>query len=75
VSYYSLSSVLNPKINFAEVDSSGSSSGGFLKTLNGILSPYDMERLRAYTENLTDFNLVRFLLSFKNGLLLKMSVN
>ncbi|KAL1209886.1 RNA cytidine acetyltransferase 2 [Cardamine amara subsp. amara] len=51
-------SVLNPKINFPEVDSSGNSPDGFLKTLDGILSPYDMERLRAYTRNLTDFNLV-----------------
>ncbi|VVB06095.1 unnamed protein product [Arabis nemorensis] len=51
-------SVLNPKINFPEVDCSGNSSDGFLKTLDDILSPLDMERLRAYTKNLTDFNLV-----------------
>ncbi|XP_010504732.1 PREDICTED: RNA cytidine acetyltransferase 2 [Camelina sativa] len=56
--YKLVMSVLNPKINFPEVDSSGNSSDGFLKTLDGILSPYDMERLRAYTKNLTDFNLV-----------------
>ncbi|ESQ44276.1 hypothetical protein EUTSA_v10005765mg [Eutrema salsugineum] len=51
-------SVLNPRINFSEVDSSGNSSEGFLKTLDGILSPFDMERLREYTNNMTDFNLV-----------------
>ncbi|XP_010548049.1 PREDICTED: RNA cytidine acetyltransferase 1 [Tarenaya hassleriana] len=51
-------SVINPKISFPEVDSSGTSSDGYLKTLNGVLSPYDMERLRAYTDNLVDFNLV-----------------
>uniref|UniRef100_A0A1J3I6L2 RNA cytidine acetyltransferase n=1 Tax=Noccaea caerulescens TaxID=107243 RepID=A0A1J3I6L2_NOCCA len=51
-------SVLNPKINFTEVDSSGSSANGFLKKLDGVFSPYDMERLRAYTDNLVDFNLV-----------------
>ncbi|XP_010458398.1 PREDICTED: RNA cytidine acetyltransferase 1-like [Camelina sativa] len=51
-------SVLNPTINFPEVDSSGNSPDGFLKKLAGVLSPYDMERLRAYTANLVDFNLV-----------------
>ncbi|KAL0797618.1 hypothetical protein Bca101_052792 [Brassica carinata] len=51
-------SVLNPKINFTEVDSSGSSANGYLKKLDRVFSPYDMERLRAYTDNLVDFNLV-----------------
>ncbi|KAJ4896110.1 UPF0202 protein [Raphanus sativus] len=51
-------SVLNPKINFKEIDSSENSSDGFLKTLDGILSPFDMERLRVFTNNMTDFNLV-----------------
>ncbi|KAF2591746.1 hypothetical protein F2Q70_00041087, partial [Brassica cretica] len=47
-------SVLNPKINFTGIDS----SDGFLKTLDGVLSPFDMERLRVFTNNMTDFNLV-----------------
>ncbi|KAL0714702.1 hypothetical protein Bca4012_021681 [Brassica carinata] len=47
-------SVLNPKINFTRIDS----SDGFLNTLDGILSPFDMERLRVFTNNMTDFNLV-----------------
>ncbi|CAA0187436.1 putative tRNA(Met) cytidine acetyltransferase [Arabidopsis thaliana] len=51
-------SVLNPKINFPEVDLTGNSPDGFLKKLDGVLSPYDMERFRAYTANLVDFNLV-----------------
>ncbi|KAL0697566.1 hypothetical protein Bca4012_053688 [Brassica carinata] len=51
-------SVLNPKINFTEVDSSGNSANGYLKKLDRVFSPYDMERLRAYTDNLVDFNLV-----------------
>ncbi|KAJ0235866.1 RNA cytidine acetyltransferase 1 [Hirschfeldia incana] len=51
-------SVLNPKINFTDVDSSGSSANGYLKKLDRVFSPYDMERLRAYTDNLVDFNLV-----------------
>ncbi|CAN8254323.1 unnamed protein product [Cochlearia groenlandica] len=51
-------SVLNPKINFPKGDSSGNSSDGFLSTLDGIVSPLDMDRLGAYTNNLTDFNLV-----------------
>ncbi|CAF2259855.1 RNA cytidine acetyltransferase 1 [Brassica rapa] len=51
-------SVLNPKINFAEVDSSGNLANGYLKKLDRVFSPYDMERLRAYTDNLVDFNLV-----------------
>ncbi|CAA7030589.1 unnamed protein product [Microthlaspi erraticum] len=46
-------SVLNPKINFQ-----GNSSDGFFKTLDGIFSPFDMESLKAYTNNLIDFNLV-----------------
>jgi len=53
---------LNPKINFPEVDLTGNSPDGFLKKLDGVLSPYDMERFRAYTANLVDFNLVRFTL-------------
>lgn len=61
-SFHNFVSVLNPKINFPEVDLTGNSPDGFLKKLDGVLSPYDMERFRAYTANLVDFNLVRFTL-------------
>nr|GMD79002.1 RNA cytidine acetyltransferase 1 isoform X1 [Ipomoea batatas] len=44
-------SVLDPKINFAEADS----SDGFLESIDGIFSPHDMKRLEAYTNNLVDF--------------------
>jgi N-acetyltransferase 10 len=57
-SFHNFVSVLNPKINFPEVDLTGNSPDGFLKKLDGVLSPYDMERFRAYTANLVDFNLV-----------------
>ncbi|XP_021905351.1 RNA cytidine acetyltransferase 1-like [Carica papaya] len=52
-------SVLDPKINFMEVESPDSCTDGCLRSLNGIISPYDMERLSAYTDNLADFNSVR----------------
>ena len=61
-----LSIVLNPKINFAEVDSSGNLANGYLKKLDRVFSPYDMERLRAYTDNLVDFNLVRYIFCSSN---------
>ena len=61
ISLLFFSSVLNPKINFTEVDSSGSSANGYLKKLDRVFSPYDMERLRAYTDNLVDFNLVSYI--------------
>ena len=34
-------------------------SNGFLTSLNEILSPHDMKRLEAYTNNLADFHMVR----------------
>lgn len=52
-------SVLDPKINFNEVDPTLSSSNGFLKSSNEVLSPHDMKRLEAYTNNLADFHMVR----------------
>ncbi|GAV91773.1 Helicase_RecD domain-containing protein/GNAT_acetyltr_2 domain-containing protein/tRNA_bind_2 domain-containing protein, partial [Cephalotus follicularis] len=54
-------SILDPKINFSEVDPSLSTSDGFWRSLMDELSPYDVERLRAYTDNLVDYHLVRHL--------------
>ncbi|XP_075516380.1 RNA cytidine acetyltransferase 1-like [Primulina tabacum] len=48
-------SILDPKINFSEVDLS--SSSGFLSSISGILSPLAMERLEAYTNNLVDYRM------------------
>ncbi|GAA0146893.1 RNA processing factor [Lithospermum erythrorhizon] len=50
-------SVLDPKINYDELDSIESSSK--LSHLNNeILSPYDMQRLEAYTNNLADYHMI-----------------
>ncbi|CAK9137393.1 unnamed protein product [Ilex paraguariensis] len=46
-------SVLDPKINFTEPEPA---SDGFLKLLDEILSPYDIQRLEAYTNNRADFH-------------------
>ncbi|GAV63142.1 GNAT_acetyltr_2 domain-containing protein/tRNA_bind_2 domain-containing protein [Cephalotus follicularis] len=51
-------SILDPKINFSEVDPSLSTSDGFWRSLMDELSPYDVERLRAYTDNLVDYHLI-----------------
>ncbi|XP_058006358.1 RNA cytidine acetyltransferase 1 isoform X2 [Hevea brasiliensis] len=53
-------SVLDPKINYADTDveTTLSTPEGFLRSLRFDLSPYDMERLRVYTENLADFHLI-----------------
>nr|GMC75213.1 RNA cytidine acetyltransferase 1 [Ipomoea batatas]GME20236.1 RNA cytidine acetyltransferase 1 [Ipomoea batatas] len=54
ISYPAQACVLDPKINFAEVDS----SDGFLESIDGIFSPHDMKRLEAYTNNLVDLQSV-----------------
>ncbi|KAJ9177703.1 hypothetical protein P3X46_012893 [Hevea brasiliensis] len=53
-------SVLDPKINYVDTDveTALSTPEGFLRSLRFDLSPYDMERLRVYTENLADFHLI-----------------
>lgn len=53
-------SILDPKINYADVESEHikSSPDGFLKSLADDLSPHDMQRLKVYTENLADFHLI-----------------
>ncbi|OVA17017.1 GNAT domain [Macleaya cordata] len=53
-------SILDPKINFTERDPA--TSDGFLTALNEILSPHDVNRLEAYTNNLTDFHMILDLL-------------
>ncbi|XP_010249467.1 PREDICTED: RNA cytidine acetyltransferase 2-like [Nelumbo nucifera] len=51
-------SVLDPKINFTEQEPMPFTSNGFSRSLNDILSPYDMKRLEAYTNNLADFHMI-----------------
>ncbi|KAJ7951699.1 RNA cytidine acetyltransferase [Quillaja saponaria] len=51
-------SVLDPKIDFKELGSSTSTLGGFLGSIKDYLSPHDMKRLEAYTNNLADFHLI-----------------
>ncbi|XP_021758990.1 RNA cytidine acetyltransferase 1-like [Chenopodium quinoa] len=51
-------SVLDPKINFAESESSGLNMDGFLKTIEEYISPHDMKRLQAYVDNLADYRLI-----------------
>ncbi|CAL1409069.1 unnamed protein product [Linum trigynum] len=52
--------VLDPKINFTNMEANQKKSvpDGFWKSLTEDLSPYDMERLRAYTDSLVDFHLI-----------------
>ncbi|KAK9165712.1 hypothetical protein Scep_000903 [Stephania cephalantha] len=52
-------SVLDPKINFTELEPTAiATSDGFGTSLNEILSPYDMKRLEAYCNNLVDFHMI-----------------
>lgn len=51
-------SVLDPRINFLESGLTDSSLDGHLKSINEYISPHDMKRLQAYTDNLTDFHLI-----------------
>ncbi|KAJ4970584.1 hypothetical protein NE237_003683 [Protea cynaroides] len=55
-------SILDPKINFSEQEPGVSTSHGFLRSLAEIMSPYDMKRLEAYTNNLVDFHMILDLL-------------
>ncbi|KAF5727673.1 hypothetical protein HS088_TW22G01369 [Tripterygium wilfordii] len=47
-------SILEPKIDFTEAEPVMRNSDGFCKSLSDDISPYDMERLKAYTNNLVD---------------------
>ncbi|KAJ9670893.1 hypothetical protein PVL29_027062 [Vitis rotundifolia] len=51
-------SILDPKINFQDLEPTMPPSNGFLTSLNGIFSPHDMKRLEAYTSNLADFHMI-----------------
>lgn len=51
-------SILDPKINFQDVEPTMPPSNGFLTSLSGIFSPHDMKRLEAYTNNLADFHMI-----------------
>lgn len=50
-------SILDPKINFSEVDASLPSSSGDLNSISEALSSYAMEQLEAYTNNLADYHM------------------
>ncbi|GLU13215.1 hypothetical protein SLE2022_298600 [Rubroshorea leprosula] len=54
-------SVLDPKIDFTSVEPTSSTSDGFLKSLGSILSPDNMEMLKAYTDNLSDYHTISYL--------------
>lgn len=54
-----LSSVLASKINFAEQEHELTVMNGDLKPMNNLLSPHDMKRLEAYTNNCVDYHMVR----------------
>ena len=49
------------KDNFMELEPTLSTSNGFLRSFKELLSPHDMKRLEAYTNNLAGFHLVRSL--------------
>ncbi|KAJ8768500.1 hypothetical protein K2173_022593 [Erythroxylum novogranatense] len=53
-------SVLDPKINFMDMEKgpSASNSEGFWGSHCNDLSPYDLQRLKVYTDNLADFHLI-----------------
>ncbi|KAF8018616.1 hypothetical protein BT93_H3497 [Corymbia citriodora subsp. variegata] len=51
-------SILDPKINFDDEEINPSTSEGFSGSLNQILSPHDMKRLEAYTNNLADYHMI-----------------
>ncbi|KAG9458762.1 hypothetical protein H6P81_003270 [Aristolochia fimbriata] len=51
-------SILNPKINFSEEESASSVASSTLESPKQILSPHDMKRLEAYTNNLVDYHMI-----------------
>ncbi|CAK9320297.1 unnamed protein product [Citrullus colocynthis] len=51
-------SVLDPKINFTEVDPSEDSIVEFLNAIRYLMSAHDMKRLEAYADNLVDFHMI-----------------
>jgi hypothetical protein len=53
-----LSSVLASKVNFSDHESSEYDKNCTSKLLGDTLSPHDMKRLEAYSNNLVDYHLV-----------------
>lgn len=51
-------SVLEPKINFEDLEAAPSTTDGLLSSVKQFLSPHDMKRLEAYTSNLADFHMI-----------------
>ncbi|KAI8540711.1 hypothetical protein RHMOL_Rhmol08G0006900 [Rhododendron molle] len=52
-------SVLDPKISFTDLEPAlPTISDRFLKSLDGILTPFDMKRLEAYINNLADYRMI-----------------
>ncbi|KAK8607016.1 hypothetical protein V6N13_052767 [Hibiscus sabdariffa] len=56
-------SVLDPKIDFTDIEPAPSKSDGLSNLINTLLSPYDMGRLKDYSNNLIDFLPITDLLS------------
>ncbi|GMI68635.1 hypothetical protein like AT1G10490 [Hibiscus trionum] len=56
-------SVLDPKIDFTDIEPAASKSDGLSNLINTLLSPYDMGRLKDYSNNLIDFLSITDLLS------------
>ena len=56
-------SVLDPKIDFTDIEPAPSKSDGFSKLISTLLSPYDMGRLKDYTNNLIDYLSVSILIA------------
>ncbi|GER47563.1 tRNA(Met) cytidine acetyltransferase TmcA [Striga asiatica] len=50
-------SILDPKINFSELDGASSCTSGDLSSISGSLSAYGMAQLEAYTSNLVDHHM------------------
>ncbi|CAI9112680.1 OLC1v1013156C1 [Oldenlandia corymbosa var. corymbosa] len=48
-------SILDPRVNFNDDDPS---SNDYLKSTSEIVTPHDMKRLEAYTNNLADFHMI-----------------
>ncbi|TQD93820.1 hypothetical protein C1H46_020592 [Malus baccata] len=51
-------SILDPKINYKDLEPKSSTADGFLQSITDLLSPYDMKRLQAYTSSLADFHMI-----------------
>ncbi|KAK1320408.1 UPF0202 protein [Acorus calamus] len=57
-------SILDPKITFMEAEPSLSTSNEISRPQEALLSPYDMKRLEAYANHLTDYHMILDLVPF-----------